>query len=143
MKKAAITLVALTLVLVFAAVSQTPSNHKHQVVFQMNMDGPPSWDQLFGNIQNVQTAFGAGNIQIEVVTYGKGITLLLKTNSAYEERMKKVIASGVVLAVCQNSMRLRKVTTEDLFPFASPVDSGVAELVRKQESGWSYIRAGE
>ena len=143
MKKAAITLVALTLVLVFAAVSQTPQNHKHQVVFQMNMDGANSWDQLFGNIQNIQTAFGPGNIQIEVVTYGKGIALLLKTNSAYEERMKKVIASGVVLGVCQNSMRLRKVTTEDLFPFASQVDSGVAELVRKQEAGWSYIRAGE
>jgi uncharacterized protein len=141
MKRAALTLVALTLVLVFAAVSQTP--HKHQVVFQMNMDGTASWDQLFGNIQNIQTAFGPGNIQIEVVTYGKGIGLLLKTNSVYEERMKKVIASGVVLAVCQNSMRLRKVTTEDLFPFASQVDSGVAELVRKQEAGWSYIRAGE
>ena len=38
---------------------------------------------------------------------------------------------------------LRKVTTEDLFPFASQVDSGVAELIRKQEAGWSYIRAGE
>jgi uncharacterized protein len=109
----------------------------------MNMDGANSWDQLFGNVQNIQTAFGPGNIQIEVVTYGKGISLLLKTNSVYEERMKKVIASGVVLAVCQNSMRLRKVTTEDLFPFASQVDSGVAELVRKQEAGWSYIRAGE
>jgi intracellular sulfur oxidation DsrE/DsrF family protein len=142
MKKTAITLIALTLVLVFAAVSQTPQNRKHQVVFQMNMDGTDSWDQLFGNIQNIQTAF-AGNIQIEVVAYGKGISLLLRTNSAYAERMKKVIASGVVLAACQNSMRLRKVTTEDLFPFASQVDSGVAELVRKQEAGWSYIRAGE
>src|ERR1700690_3282385 len=52
-------------------------------------------------------------------------------------------ARGVVLDACQNSMRLRKVTTEDLFPFASQVDSGVAELIRKQEAGWSYIRAGE
>jgi intracellular sulfur oxidation DsrE/DsrF family protein len=40
-------------------------------------------------------------------------------------------------------MRLRKVTTEDLFPFSSQVDSGVAELIRKQEAGWSYIKAGE
>jgi intracellular sulfur oxidation DsrE/DsrF family protein len=143
MKKAGIALVALTLLFVFAAVSQTPQSHKHQVVFQMNMDGTESWDQLFGNIQNIQTSFGTKNIQIEVVAYGKGINLLLKTNSAYEERMKKVIGNGVVLAACQNSMRLRKVTTEDLFPFASQVDSGVAELVRKQEAGWSYIRAGE
>jgi intracellular sulfur oxidation DsrE/DsrF family protein len=143
MRKTTFTLIALMLALVCAAISQTAPAHKHQVVFQMNVDGPDSWNQLFGNIQNVQTSFGAGNIQIEVVAYGKGLSLLLKTNSAYEERMKKAIATGVVLAACQNSMRLRKVTTEDLFPFASQVDSGVAELVRRQEAGWSYIRAGE
>jgi len=30
----------------------------------------------------------------------------------------------------------------DLFPFASQVDSGVAELVRKQEAGWSISISG-
>ena len=139
MRKTILTLIALTLVLVCAAISQTAPAHKHQVVFQMNVDGPDSWNQLFGNIQNVQTVFGADKIQIEVVAYGKGLSLLLKTNSAFEERMKKAIATGVVLDACQNSMRIRKVTTEDLFSFASQVDSGVAELVRKQEAGWAYI----
>lgn len=62
--------------------------------------------------------------------------------AAFEKRMKKAIASGVVLDACQNSMRIRKVTTEDLFPLASQVDSGVAELIRKQEAGWSYIQSG-
>ena len=36
--------------------------------------------------------------------------------------------------------RLIEYVTEDLFPFASTVDSGVAELVRKQEAGWAYIK---
>jgi intracellular sulfur oxidation DsrE/DsrF family protein len=143
MKKTILTMLALMLVVVFAAISQTPPAHKHQVVFQMNVDNPDSWNQLFANIQNIQMVFGADKIQIEVVAYGKGLSLLLKTNSAYEERMKKAIASGVVLDACQNSMRIRKVTTEDLFPFASQVDSGVAELIRKQEAGWSYIKASE
>jgi len=40
-------------------------------------------------------------------------------------------------------MRAMKVTTSDLFPFATQVDSGVAELVRKQEAGWVYIKGGE
>ena len=141
MKKTILTLIAMILVLTFAAVSQT--TQKHRVVLQINVDSPDSWNQLFGNIGNIQKSFGADKIQIEVVTYGKGLGLLLKTNSAYEERMKKAIATGVVLAACQNSMRTRNITTQDLFPFASQVDSGVAELVRKQEAGWSYIRAGE
>ncbi len=143
MKKTILTLIALTLVLAFAAISQTPPAHQHQVVLQMNVEGMDSWNQLFANIQNIQAVFGADKIQIEVVAYGKGLSLLLKTNSAFEERMKKAIAGGVVLAACQNTMRLRKVTTDDLFPFASQVDSGVAELIRRQEAGWSYIKAGE
>jgi uncharacterized protein len=143
MKKTIVTLIILALVVVVAAVSQTPPARQHRVVLQMNVDNTDSWNQLFGNIQNIQTVFGADKIQIEVVAYGKGLSLLLKTNTAFEERMKKAIDSGVILAACQNSMRLRKVTTEDIFPFSSQVDSGVAELIRKQEAGWTYVRAGE
>jgi intracellular sulfur oxidation DsrE/DsrF family protein len=31
---------------------------------------------------------------------------------------------------------------EDLMPLATTGDSGVAEVVRKQEAGWSYIKSG-
>lgn len=40
-------------------------------------------------------------------------------------------------------MRRRNVTTADLLPFAGQVDSGAAEVVRKQEAGWSYLKSGE
>ena len=127
-----------------AVLAQTAAPAKHKVVLQMNVADNDSWNQLLGNVGNVQTAFkNDGGVQIEVVFYGKGLTALLKTNAAFEERLKKAAADGVVLAACQNSMRLRKVTSQDIFPFSTEVDSGVAELVRKQEAGFSYIRAGE
>jgi intracellular sulfur oxidation DsrE/DsrF family protein len=129
--------------MVFTAAAQGTEVRKHQVVLQMNVENADSWNQLLGNIRNIQTVFGAENIRIEVVAYGKGINLLVKTNTAFEERLKAAAATGVVLAICQNSMRTRNVKPEDVFPFATPVDSGVAELIRKQEAGWSYIRAGE
>jgi len=127
-----------------SALAQTAAPAKHKVVLQMNVADNDSWNQLLGNIGNVQTAFrNNGGVQIEVVFYGKGLSALLKTNTAFEERLKKAATDGVTLAACQNSMRLRKVTSEDIFPFSTEVDSGVAELVRKQEAGFSYIRAGE
>jgi intracellular sulfur oxidation DsrE/DsrF family protein len=143
LKKSVINLLALLLVVVFAAISQTPASHKHQVVIQMNSPSGDSWNQLFANIENIQKVFAADGIQIEVVFYGKGLPMLLKTNSAYEERMKKASSTGVVLAACQNSMRIQKLTTEDLIPFAAQVDSGVAELIRKQEAGWSIVKVSE
>ena len=63
-----------------SALAQTAAPAKHKVVLQMNVADNDSWNQLLGNIGNVQTAFrNDGGVQIEVVLYGKGLTALLKT----------------------------------------------------------------
>ena len=116
---------------------------KHKVVFELNTPAPNGWDQIFHNFDNILTVFGVDGLQVEAVFFGKGLSMLLKKNAEYAQRLKEASDKGVILAACQNSMRAAKVTTEDLFPFAAQVDSGVAELVRKQEAGWSYIKGGE
>jgi intracellular sulfur oxidation DsrE/DsrF family protein len=99
---------------------------------------------FFNNVNNIIEAFKAdGGVQVEVVFNGQGLNMLVKAKSEYETQLKSVVEKGVKLSACQNSMKRLKVTTDDLFPFAAQVDSGVAELVRKQESGWAYIKAGE
>ena len=143
MKQRGLGLIALSILIALSATPQTPVNHKHRVVFEMNVPGPDNWNQLLGNMENIRKAFAPEEVQIEVVCLGRGLDLLLKTNSAYEERLKKASEDKIVLAACRNSMRARHVTAEDLFPFATTVDAGVAELVRKQEAGWSYLKAGE
>jgi peroxiredoxin family protein len=70
------------------------------------------------------------------------VEMLRKTNTAYEQRLKQLADSGVMLAACQNAMRVMNIKTEDLFPFASQVDSGVTELVRKQEAVWASHSLG-
>ena len=42
----------------------------------------------------------------------------------------------------ENRLRSMNVKREALMPFATTVDSGVAEMVRKQKTGWSYIKTG-
>lgn len=143
MKKIILSLIAMALVVAVAAISQTPKGAKHKVVFELNAPAPSGWDQLFHNVENVQKIFAADGTQVEIVFFGKGLRMLLKTNSEYAERLKEAADKGVVLAACQNTMRQMKITGEDLFPFATQVDSGVAELVRKQEAGFVYIKGGE
>jgi intracellular sulfur oxidation DsrE/DsrF family protein len=123
--------------------AQTAPSTKHRVVFELNAPAPSGWGQIFNNVNNILTVFGAEGVQVEVVFFGQGLSMLLKTNGEYADRLKAAADKGVVLAACQNSMRARGVKTEDLFSFAAQVDSGVAELVRKQEAGWSYIKGGE
>ena len=43
---------------------------------------------------------------------------------------------------CENTMKKKGVTKGQLHAFVSTVDSGVAEIVRRQEQGWSYIKSG-
>jgi len=140
MKKTLLFVAALALVLAAAGISQTPAGPKHHVVFQLTEAEGPEWNVLPLHVNNMRAAFEKdGGSQVEVVFFGAGLNMLRKTNTAYEQRLKQLADSGVTLAACQNAMRVMNIKTEDLFPFASQVDSGIAELVRKQEAGWAYI----
>ena len=114
----------------------------HRVVIEVNVDGQERWEGILNNVDNLQKAFGADKPQIEVVAHAKGLALLLATNDALKARMQEEHEKGVIFAGCENTMRKQNVTKEQLLPFATTVDSGVAEVVRKQEAGWSYIKGG-
>jgi intracellular sulfur oxidation DsrE/DsrF family protein len=126
------------------ASAQTASaSPKHKVVYELNAPAPSGWDQLFHNLNAMLKVFGSEGLKIEVVFFGQGLKMLLKKNDEYAARLKEAFDKGVTLSACQNSMRGMNIVTADLFPFAAQVDSGVAELVRKQEAGWSYVKGGE
>jgi len=109
------------------------------VVFQMS-ESKEQWGTLIRHVNNMREALEKdGGSEVEVVFFGAGLNMLRNTNTEYEERLKKLSESGVTLSACQNAMKALKVTTEDLFPFAGQVDSGVAQLARRQTAGWAYI----
>jgi len=140
MKKTLVAVAVLAIVLTSGAVSQTPKTAKHHIVFEVVEPEGAAWDSLVKHVNNTRNALAAdGGSQVEVVFWGAGLNMLRKTNTAYEQRLKQLVDDGVTLSACQNAMRVMNVKTEDLFPFASQVDSGIAEIVRRQEAGWAYI----
>lgn len=56
--------------------------------------------------------------------------------------MQELAGSSVVFAACENTMRIMSLIKADLAAFSTAVDSGVAEVVRRQEAGWSYVKSG-
>jgi intracellular sulfur oxidation DsrE/DsrF family protein len=141
MKMTLLSVASLALVLGYAALSQTSAaGPKHHVAFQLSEADDVAWNAVVVHVNNTMKALaGDGGSEVEVVFWGPGLEMLRKTNTAYEERLKQLSDQGVKLLACRNAMKNRKVTTEDLFPFAGQVDSGIAEIVRKQEAGWAYI----
>ena len=116
----------------------------HKIVMEVSIDGVPQWEGELRNAKNLQDSFGAENTRIEIVAHSQGIGLLLAKTSAQNPALKSAIekahASGIVFAACHNTMKRFKLTPKDLLPIAVIVDSGVAEVVRKQEAGWDYLK---
>lgn len=114
---------------------------QHRVVFELTSDDAQAWNGVLNNVENLQKALGTN--AIEVVAHGKGLSMLTAAKSApVRDRMQRIADAGIVFAACENTMQREGVKREDLVPFATTVDSGVAEVVRKQEDGWSYVRSG-
>ena len=129
--------------LLLLATSMPAQDRTHRVVIDMTAQGSEAWNGVLGNIENLQKAFSPAEVEIESVSHGKGLGMLLKTNTELRQRLEQAAAHGVVFAACQNSMRRQHISKDELFPFVIVVDSGVAEVVRKQEAGWSYLKVGD
>ena len=133
--------VALCLSFSMVYAQKAASQPKHRIVFELTSDSPEQWESLLNNVENVRKALGNGT-EVNVIAHGKGLSALLKSNEKTRQRMEKSSRAGVVFAACENTMKRKNISREDLLSFSATVDSGVAEVVRKQEAGWSYIKTG-
>ena len=114
--------------------------HTHGIVFQVSVNDPERWTGVLANAENLQKAFGPDSTHIEVVCFGKGLDMLLNTDAPLAGRIAKDHAAGMAFAACRNTLRARDLAPADLLPAVTPVDSGVAEIVRKEEAGWAYLK---
>ena len=122
--------------------AQKEDRRAHRAVIEVTAEAAPQWESVLNNVENLQKAFAPEPTEVEVVAHGKGLAMLQKNNAARAERMSRIAAGGVKFAACENTMRRMKVQKSDLFDFVVTVDSGVAEVVRKQEAGWAYLKGG-
>ncbi len=143
-------LVALLLgVLATAGIAEETERYgKQKVVYHVNYDGGPDSAKYKGamrNIQNHINAVGAENMEIKVVLHGNGLGLLL--NAKQDATMQTTVASlkgqNVDFHVCNNTLRGRQISySDDLYDVWEEdiVPSGVAELSRLQQMGYTYIK---
>ena len=85
---------------------------------------------------------GPDNIDIEIVTFGKGIRLLY-ADSEHETRISSLVDNGVRFYVCENTLDtierktgVRPVMTEH----ADYVRAGVARIIDSVAEGYTLVR---
>ena len=136
-------LIALCLLLFTSTVvmAQDKKTKPHQVVMQLNSADTAVWSGVLGNIRNFQKVW-PGNVTIEVVVHGKALNFLVKEKSHLISEIESMTKLGVVFNACENTMNKYGIRKDMLIPVVGSVPSGVAELVMKQEEGWSYLKTG-
>ncbi len=121
------------------ALAQQAPAARTKVVFQMSDGDPAKWNLALNNIRNVQTDLGAANVDVELVSYGPGIGMLV-AGSAVASRIDEALTAGVKVVACENTMKAQKLTRKDMLTGIGYVPAGVVEIMKKQSEGWAYLR---
>lgn len=121
---------------------------KQKVVYHINYEGGADDKKYRGAMRNVQNhinAVGADNLIVKVVLHGNGVALLksAKANQKLQSAVTSLKTQNVSFHVCDNTLKGRKISyADDLFEVFEDdiVPSGVAELSRLQQMGYTYIK---
>ncbi len=113
----------------------------HHVVMQLNTADTAVWSSTLGNIRNFQKVW-PDKVEIEVVVHGKALNFLVADKSHLVTDIELLTKQGVTFNACENTMNKYGIKKAMLIPVVGSVPSGVAELVLKQEDGWSYLKTG-
>lgn len=143
MKSYLITIVsaAILAVALVASARAPAASRPPRVVVDVSTGDAKAWATSVANVENLRKALGPKS-QVEVVAYGAGIGMMTVTNKDLAERMSQLASAGVAFVACENTLRKVGLGPKDLLPFVTPVESGAAELIRKQQAGWSYLKPG-
>jgi intracellular sulfur oxidation DsrE/DsrF family protein len=80
--------------------------------------------------------------EIELVCHGPGLEFLLKEKSQYINKLNKLKLKNVSYVGCEFTMTQKKIKREELVDFAKTVPYGIAEIIKKQQQDWLYVKLG-
>ncbi|MBI5612249.1 MAG: DsrE family protein [Gammaproteobacteria bacterium] len=118
-----------------------------KVLFHLSSDKPERIQEVLDEAEALLKFYrAAGQIaRVQVITNGDGLNLLRTDKSPDPERVRAMLKTydNLSFAACQNTIdRLKREqgVTAELLPGASVVDSGVAQIILRQQQGWIYIQ---
>ena len=117
---------------------------EHRIVFQVSSGDPVTQNLVLNNVANVTKGLGPGNVTVEVVAYGPGLSILTAKNKKAAARVQGMAMNDdITFSACHNTMlAIKKKTGHEpkLTKGVKIVPGGVVRIMQLQEQGWTYIR---
>ena len=119
----------------------TAQEIKYKAVWDLSSSDTTTQAAVFRQMNNVRAEMP--DVELEVVFHGKGIYTVMKDSIQFRSRIKIAKEMGVSMVVCNNSMKRLKIDAKELASEVVIVPSAMAQLIKKQAQGWSYIKASQ
>jgi intracellular sulfur oxidation DsrE/DsrF family protein len=113
----------------------------YQAIFQLTSNDEAVYKSMIGQIKNLQNALNNA-VSIEVVCHGRSSSFCISGQNPFQEAIEQLMATGVQIKVCANMLQANNLSAQQLITGIQTVPAGIAELVIRQQQGWSYIKAG-
>lgn len=110
-----------------------------EIVFHLSTDNSDKVSELIGNVKNLMVDKTVETDSIHIVINADGINTILKERSS-SEYLKALSEEGAIIKACSNSIEGQEIDEKELIDDITVVSSGVGELVKLQDQGFSYIR---
>lgn len=112
----------------------------YKAIYQMDNGSPEIIKKTIRNINNLlKDPRLKGKIQVELIAFSGG-TEAYRKGSEYEEGIRNLVAQGVIVAQCLNTLQERKIDKSELYDFLAFVPTGNGELVIRSKEGWTIIK---
>jgi intracellular sulfur oxidation DsrE/DsrF family protein len=118
-----------------------------KVLFHVSEGNPEHLKTVLDEVENLMKYYRQTQqkARVEVITNGGGLSLVMAGISPYAERIQRMQKeySDLTFVACQNTIdRVQQELglTAKLLPGVVVIDSGVAQIMRRQLQGWAYLQ---
>ena len=143
MSKFKLILLGLIATIAAGCASGPQSDGVHRMVIQVSTDDPRTQTIALNNAINLQKELGPGNVHVEIVAYGPGLTLLTRQSRQARRVANMTMYDEFTFSACNNTMKKiqrRKGRMPKLIDGVKVVPAGVIRIMELQEQGYSYLR---
>jgi intracellular sulfur oxidation DsrE/DsrF family protein len=113
----------------------------HHIVVDLTTVISDGWALTLSNVEGLKRHF-KDDVEIELVAHGPAVSMLHRNDDDFAARIRQLHDAGVRFVVGTSSLDSSHATKADMFPFVEYVPSATAEIILKQEAGWSYLKGG-
>lgn len=125
------------------ATSSNSASGPHKVVIQVSSKNPLIQKIAVNNAVNVLKAYGPGEVVVEIVAYGPGLSMLTKKNKQSKRIQGLALNDDLTFSACNNTMKKikkKKGKMPKLTQGVKIVPAGVVRIISLHEQGYAYVR---